>query len=137
MSDDCDPLEKILTRFAAQLADAPGAARLKRLAKTAKNIPERLLIELTGLVTQLDVGLVGDDVWFHLVEIAYCDVRVGSATEFVSALAKRLRTYIADPAEASAARSALREKVSWWKMAMRKAAELQRWPAIVLARTGS
>ncbi|WP_024506587.1 hypothetical protein [Bradyrhizobium sp. ARR65] len=52
-----------MSHFAGRLRDAPGAARLAHLARTAKRIPEPVLADLAALIAQLDhVQLVGFDV---------------------------------------------------------------------------
>ena len=131
-----NPLEEIIERFAEQLPDAPGAARVARLAKTAKRVPAPLLADLAALITQLDdVPLVGNDVFIHLIEISHCDVRCADAVEFASALKLRLRRYVDDPRAASDARGSYAERVAWWRMALSRAGELCRWPAIVLMET--
>jgi hypothetical protein len=124
---------KALLAVAAPLRDAPGAARVARLAKTAKRIPARLLDDLAALVIQLDdTELVGGDIAIHLVEVGYCDARYAGAVHFASALKTRLQRYIRDPEVAADARNSFRERVGWWKMALGRAFELRKWPAIVL-----
>ena len=104
-----------------------------------KRIPGTLLDDVTALIAQLDdIELVGSDIALHLIDTAYCDARYTCATGFVSALEKRrLQNYVDDPRAASAARSEFRERVGWWRMALGRAAELCRWPAIVLMETCS
>ena len=64
------------THYAKQLRDAPGAARLARLARTAKGIPESLLTDLAALIVQLDgVQLIGSDISLHLIDVGDCDAR--------------------------------------------------------------
>jgi hypothetical protein len=133
-----NPFEKIIVRFAEQLHDAPGAARLARLAKTVRRIPEPVLDDLAALITQLnDAQLVGDDIAVHLIEVGYCDAKYSDATEFTCALRTRLQRYIREPRVANNERGDLKERISWWRMALGRAAELCRWPAIVLMETCS
>jgi len=114
-----NPLEEIFRRFAERHCNAPGAARLARLAKTAKRIPEPVIAELAALVMQLDdVPLVGDDFALHLIEVGFCDVRYSDATAFASALTARLHRYAADPVWAGRSRGDLRKQVQWWCMAL-------------------
>jgi hypothetical protein len=129
-------LELILACFAERLNDAPGASRLARLAKTAGRIPEPLLADLETLIIQLgDVPLVGDDIAAHLLEVSHCDARWADATEFATALKIRLQRYASDPLAARDARRSYAERVAWWRMALSRAGELCRWPAIVLMET--
>jgi hypothetical protein len=138
VADEPNPFEKMFTHFAERLRDAPGAARLARLAKTARRIPEPLLADLTALVVQLDdVQLVGDDIGLHLIDVGYCDARCANAVDFVSALKARLERYVDNPRTANAARDDFRERVAWWRIALGRAAEVCRWPAIVLMETCS
>jgi len=88
---------------------------------------------LATLITQLDeAALVGSDLALHLVEVAYCDARYADALDFASALRSRLRRYVRSPQMAEAAREEFRERVGWWRMALGRAFELRKWPAIVL-----
>ena len=138
MSNESNPLEKIFTHFAEWLRDAPGAAWLARLARTAKRIPEPLLADLTALVVQLnDVQLVCNDIALHLIDVGYCGARYADAVAFASALRMRLQRYAGDPRLASNARGDFRDRVAWWRMALGRAAELCRWPVIVLMETCS
>jgi hypothetical protein len=92
-----------------------------------------LLDDLAALVIQLDdTELVGGDIAIHLVEIGYCNARYRDAIDFASALRLRLRRYVRSPLVAEAAREELKERVGWWRMAIRRAFELRKWPAIVL-----
>jgi len=138
MTSDPNPFEQMFTQFAERLHDAPGASRLARLAKTAKRIPEPALADLTALVVQLDdVQLAGDDIALHLIDVGFCDARYADAVEFVSALRTRLQRYVREPRVASDARGSFKERVAWWRMALGRAAELCRWPAVVLTETHS
>ena len=130
-----NPFEAIFARYAEQLSDAPGAARITRLAKTAKRIPEPIMDDLTALVVQLDVQLVRDDIALHLIEVGFCNARYSSTVDFVSALRTRLHRYVREPRLASNTRTAFKERHAWWRMAQGRAAELSRWPAIVLIET--
>jgi hypothetical protein len=136
--DEPNAFEKIISLFAERLRVAPGAARLTRLAKTAKRTPEALLADLTPLVLQLDdVQFVGDDIALHLIDVGYCDARYTDAVHFVSTLKARLQRYIDNPGAANNARGDFREHVAWWRMALGRAAEPCRWPAIVLMEIAS
>ena len=138
MPDEPNPFEQIFTHFAERLRDAPGAARLVRLARTAKRIPEPVLSDLTALVVQLDdVQLVGDDIALHLIDAGFCDARYADAIEFVSALRTRLQRYVREPRVASDARGSFKERVAWWRMALGRAAELCRWPVVILTEVCS
>ena len=138
MTSDPNPFEQMFTQFAERLHDAPGASRLARLAKTAKRIPEPALADLTAFVVQLDdVQLAGDDIALHLIDVGFCDARYADAVEFVSALRTRLQRYVREPRVASDARGSFKERVAWWRMALGRAAELCRWPAVVLTETHS
>jgi hypothetical protein len=129
-------LDRIFALFAEKLADAPGALRLARLAKTARTIPDPLLADLAALITQLDdVPLVGNDIAIHLIEISHCDARYPDATAFASALKTRLQRYVDHSLAASDARDDFRERVAWWRMALSRAGELCRWPTTVLMET--
>jgi len=131
---DPNEFEQIISHIAERLNDAPGAARLARLAKTAKRIPEALLERLAELIVQLDdPHFVGNDIFIHLIEVGYCDAKVVNATAFASALAERLERYLASGIVADAARGDFRERAAWWRMALSRAGELSRWPAIILA----
>ena len=123
----------MLASMAPFFRDARGAARVARLAKTAARIPEPLLYDLATLITQLDdVQLVGNDMAIHLIEVGFCEARYADAVEFASALRSRLRRYVRSPQMAEAAREEFRERVGWWRMALGRAFELRKWPAIVL-----
>jgi hypothetical protein len=136
VADGPNPIEKIISHFAEQLRDAPGAARLRRLAKSARRIPGPVLDDLAALVMQVDdVQLVGNDIGLHLIDVGYCDARFVDAVHFVSALKGRLQRYIDNPRAANAARAEFKERTAWWRMALSRAAELCRWPAIVLMKT--
>jgi hypothetical protein len=96
------------------------------------------LDDLATLITKIDdVQLVGNDIAIHLIEIAFCDGRCADAVAFASALRKRLRHYADDPHAAQNTRGVFRERVAWWQMAVSRAAELSRWPAVVLMETCS
>lgn len=132
--DEPHPFEKIFNRYADRLADAPGAGRLARLARTAKRIPEQLLERLTALVLQInDPQFVGDDITVHLFDVSHCDAKCVNATAFVTALGERLQRYIDNPHEADNARRVVRERSAWRGMALARAAELRQWPAVVFA----
>jgi hypothetical protein len=138
MADDPNPLETILREHATRFRSAPYASRVARLAKTAARIPAPLLDDLAMVITQLaDVELVGNDMALHLVEVAYCDARYADAVEFVSALRSRLRRYVRSPEVAKAARQEFRQRAGWWRMALGRAFELRKWPAIVLTEITS
>jgi hypothetical protein len=81
--------------------------------------------------------LVGDDIAIHLIEVGYCDAKYANATAFASALAARLRRYIEHPIATSDARGDFRERIAWWCMAVARASELRKWPAIVLTEVSS
>jgi hypothetical protein len=118
MADDRNPLEDILRFHAQTFQDSPGAARLARLARTAKRIPGTLVADLEGLVAQLDdVRLVGNDMFIHLVEVGYCDARYAGAVHFASALKTRLQRYVRNPEVAVSARAEFGERIAWWRMA--------------------
>jgi hypothetical protein len=135
VADDPNPLEDIFRLHAERFRDAPGAARVARLARTARRIPASLLDDLAALVIQLDdTELVGGDIAIHLVEIGYCNARYHDAIDFASALRTRLQRYVRNPEVAIAARAEFRERVAWWRMALGRASELCRWPAIVLTK---
>jgi hypothetical protein len=55
----------------------------------------------------------------------------------MSALRKQLQRYVDDPQVASCARGDFRERVAWWRIALSRAAELCRWPAVVLMEVSS
>lgn len=130
---EANPIEKIFTHFAERLRDAPGAARLARLVRTATHVPEPLLDDPDKLIVQLDdVQLVGDDIALSLIDVGFCGVKYADATAFASALEKRLRRYLDDPRAALDARGDFMERNAWWRFALARAAELCRWPAIVL-----
>jgi hypothetical protein len=131
-----NPLERIIAHFAEQLHDAPGAGRLARLAKTAKRIPDQLIAELEALIEKLDdVPLVGNDIACALIDVSRCEARYADAVEFATALKARLQRYVDNPIAAKDARGSFRERVAWWRMALSRAGELCRWPAIVLMET--
>jgi hypothetical protein len=131
-----NPFEKIVSHYAERLAEAPGAARLARLARSARRAPEPLLDDVTALILQVDdVELVGADISLHLFDLAYSDAKCVGAVHFLAALRMRLQRYVDDPRAASAARSEFRERVGRWRMALGRAAELCRWPTIVLMKT--
>jgi hypothetical protein len=133
MPDEPNPFQSIFVHFAEQLRDAPGAARLARLARTAKRVPGPVLDDLTALVLQLnDPQLAGDDIALHLIDVAFCDARYVDAVEFVCELRARLKRYVREPRVASDARGSFRERTAWWRMALARAAELCRWPVVVL-----
>jgi hypothetical protein len=133
VTDEPNPFQSIFVHFAEQLRDAPGAARLERLARTAKRIPEPVLDDLAALVLQLnDPQLAGDDIALHLIDVAFCDARYADAVEFVSALRARLARYVREPRVASDARGDFRDRVVWWRLALARAADLCKWPAVVL-----
>jgi hypothetical protein len=118
VAEDPNPLEEILRDHAVRFRGAPYAARLARLAKTAKRIPAALLADLESLIAQLDVQLVGNDIAIHLIEVGWCDARYANASEFASKLRARLQRYARSPEVAASARKDLRERVGWWKMAL-------------------
>jgi hypothetical protein len=138
MADDANSLETILSDHAVRFRAAPYASRVARLSKTAKRIPATLLDDLATLITQLDdLQLVGNDMAIHLIEVGFCDARYADATEFASALRSRLRRYVRLPEVADAAREDLRERIGWWRMALGRAFELRKWPAVVLTERPS
>jgi hypothetical protein len=97
---------------------ALGAARVARLARTAKRIPGPLLADLEALIAQLDdVQLVGNDIALHLIDVGYCDAKYVDAVAFAQALKTRLQRYVDSPLAASDARGNFRERVAWWRMA--------------------
>jgi hypothetical protein len=105
VADDPNPLEDILRFHAEKFRDAPGAARVARLARTAARIPEPLLDDLATLITQLDdVQLVGGDIALHLIEVGFCNARYTDAIDFASVLRSRLQRYVRLPEMAEAAR---------------------------------
>jgi hypothetical protein len=136
--DPSNPLKQIFEQFAEKLHDVPGKARLARLAKTAKHIPEQVLDDLAALILQLnDLQLVGNDISIALLEVGFCDVKYTDATEFAAALRSRLKRYVQQPRVADSARNDFQDRRRWWGMALSRAAELCRWPAIVLMETCS
>jgi hypothetical protein len=136
--DDPNPFEQIFTHFADRLGDAPGAARLARLAQTAKRIPEPLLEHLAELIVRLDdVQLIGNGIFLNLIEVSHCDARYTDATAFASALAERLQRYLDKPLAADSAREVFRERTAWWRMALSRAGDLSRWPALVVMEVSS
>ena len=138
MADDPNPLEEILRFHAEKFRGSPYAGRVARLARTAKRIPAPLLDDLATLITQLDdVQLVGNDLTIHLIEVGFCDARYADAVEFASALRARLRRYVFLPEVAEAERKDLRERIGWWRMALGRAFETRKWPAVVLKETSS
>lgn len=129
----CEELAQIFGLFAERLRDAPGARVLVRLAQTAKRIPEPLAARLTALVIQIDdPQFIGNDIACSLFDASHCSAKCANATAFASALEKRLQRYIDNPVAANNARSDLQERAAWWRMALSKAGELSRWPALVL-----
>jgi hypothetical protein len=93
----------------------------------------QVLDDLTALVLQLnDPQLAGDDIALHLIDVAFCDARYVDAVEFVCELRARLKRYVREPRVASDARGSFRERTAWWRMALARAAELCRWPVVVL-----
>jgi hypothetical protein len=138
VAGDPNPLENILRFHAEKFRDAPGAARVARLAKSARSIPGPLLDDLATLIAQLDdVQLVGNDMAIHLIEVGFCEARYADAVEFASALRSRLRRYVRLPEVAEAAREDFRERIGWWKMVLGRACELRKWPAVVLTEKPS
>jgi hypothetical protein len=138
VADGPNPIEKIISHFAEQLRDAPGAARLRRLAKSARRIAGPVLDDLAALITQLnDAQLVGDDIAVHLIEVGYCDAKYSDATEFTCAVRSRLKRYFRDPRAANNERGVLSERAAWWRMALGRAAELCCWSALVLMKVSS
>lgn len=136
--DQSNPIEKILTHFAERLRDAPGARRLVHRSKTARRIPEPLLADLTALIVQLDdVQLIGSDIALELIDIACCETRHADAAAFARTLKQHLRRDIDRPLAAKAARAEFAARVAWWRMALDRAAELCRWPAIALMEGSS
>jgi hypothetical protein len=135
MSDDSNnPLQAILEFQAEKLCNSPGAARVARLARTAKRVPAALLKDLEILILQLDdTELVGADLALAVIGVAYCDERVGDATDFAAAFRSRLQRYIRCDEVAAAAREEFRKRIPWWKAAIGRALEIRAWPAIVLA----
>lgn len=127
--------EEIFALYARRMHDAPGAARLARLSQTAARVPAALLNTVAELLLRLDdPELAGNDIATHLVEIGYCDQRCAGATEFLTALAKRLRSYIDNPAAADAARNDYRKFVAWWRTGLNRTADLRRQLAVVLTQ---
>ena len=138
MADDPNPLEDILRFHAEKFRGAQYAARVARLARMAASIPDPLIDDLAELILQLDdTELVGNDLALDLVEVGYCDKRYAGAVHFASALKTRLQHYVRDPAIAADARKSFRERVAWWRMALGRAFELRKWPAIVLTERPS
>jgi hypothetical protein len=134
MDDDSNnPLQDILEFQAEKFRSAPGAARVARLAKTARRIPAPLINDLEALIPQLDVELVGNDLALAVVGVAYCDERFGDATDFAAAFRSRLQRYIRSDEVAAAAREEFRKRVAWWRAAIGRALEIRAWPAITLA----
>jgi hypothetical protein len=133
VADESNPLERILRDHAVRFRGAPYASRVARIARTAACIPEPLINDLAELILQLDdTELVGNDLALHLVDVAYCGVRVGDAIDFATALRTRLRRYVRLPEVAEAAREDFRSRIGWWKAALGRAFETRKWPAIVL-----
>ena len=83
------------------------------------------------MIQLLDTELVGGDIAIHLIEIGYCNARYHDAIDFASALRLRLRRYIRSAQVAEAAREDFKKRIGWWKMALGRAFELRKWPAIV------
>jgi hypothetical protein len=136
MDDDCNPLETILKDHAVRFQRAPYASRVARLARTAASIPEALIDDLAELIVQLDdTELVGNDLALHLVDVAYCGVRVVDAVDFASAFRSRLQRYLRSPEVAEAARENFTPRIGWWKAAIGRAFETRKWPAVVLVGT--
>jgi hypothetical protein len=134
MDDDSNPLETILRFHAEKFRNSPGAARVARLAKTAGSIPDPLIDDLAELIVQLDdTELVGNDLALHLVDVAYCGVRVGDAVGFAAAFRSRLQRYLRSPEVAESAREDFAPRIAWWKAAIGRAFEIRQWPAVVLA----
>jgi hypothetical protein len=98
---DPNPLEDILRFHTEKFRNAPGAAGIARLARTAARIPAALLDDLATLDHRLDdVQLVGNDVSIHVIEVGFCDARYADAVELASARRARLRRYVREPSEA-------------------------------------
>jgi hypothetical protein len=134
MDDESNPLSTILNEHAERFKRAPYARAIARLARTARSIPDPLIDDLAELILQLDdVQLVGNDLALHLVDIAYCGVRVGDGTDFAAAFRSRLQRYLRSPEVKEAAREDFRPRIAWWKAAIGRAFEIRAWPAIVLA----
>ena len=132
-----NPFEEILPATPIGLAARPTPGRLAGLARSSKFINDGLLAHLAELIERLDdVVLVGDDIAIHLIKVGYCDAKYANATAFASALAARLRRYIDHPISASDARCDFRERIAWC-MAVARASELRKWPAIVLTEVSS
>lgn len=90
---DKNPIEAICGHYAAMLTDAPGAARLARLARTAKRLPDALLARLTELVEQIDdAQFIGNDIAVHLFEVSHCDAKYADATHLANACSAILTT---------------------------------------------
>jgi hypothetical protein len=135
VSDDLNSFVQIFERYAEALDDAPHASRLARLARTATRVPDALLDDLAELIVRLDdVVLVGNDISVALLDVGFCDVKFADATAFSLALKRRLHSYVEDPEVAASARGNLKERAAWWRMALGRAGELCRWPAIVLMK---
>jgi hypothetical protein len=47
---------------------------------------------------------------------------------------RRLQRYVENADEAASARAEFKERVGWWRMALGRAGELSRWPAMVLIK---
>jgi hypothetical protein len=121
VADDGNPLEDILRFHAEKFRDAPGSARVARLARTAARIPEPLLEDLAALILQLnDVEFVGGDIALSIIEVAYCDARHGDATDFAAALRSRLQRYVRTPEVAVAAREEVKKRIGSWRTAIGK-----------------
>jgi hypothetical protein len=135
MDDDSNPLHDILEFQAEKLRTAPGAARVSRLARTAKRIPASVLSDLEVLILQIsDTELIGADLALAIIDIAYCDARIGDATDFAAAFRSRLQRYVRYPEFALATREELMKRVAWWRCAVGRALEIRTWPAIALAK---
>jgi hypothetical protein len=128
--DVSNPLEEILRFHAEKFRDAPYAGRVARLVRTAKHIPAPLISDLEALIPQLDVELVGNDLSIAIVEVAFCDEKVGDATDLAAAMRSRLRRYLKHPEVAASAREFLKERVGWWVMALGRAFQVKRWPPL-------
>jgi hypothetical protein len=124
---DKNPFEVIFGMFAGRLNDAPGASRLARVAKSAKHIPDALLVRVIDLVAEIDdAEFVGNDIAVHLFDVGFCDAKYAGAIHFVSALERRLQHFLDNDNATDNARSVMRERAMWWKMAISKAGGLCR-----------
>jgi hypothetical protein len=117
--DGTNALEAILQFQALTLRDAPGAARVAKLAKTAKRIPASVLNDLEILILQInDTELVGADLALSVIGVAYCDERYADAIDFASAFRSRLQRFVRYPEFAAATRAELMERVASWRTAL-------------------